>query len=234
MWEVNCFGKMADFINFEVVEDSNIDDINVDEQNMSEKVSDVDFIDNENDFDENVEDYYAFTNVNRSVEDAMQDSFIGFDYSQESNNYCPHDYNPSKEMIDEFKNSAKKIEDFKRTLLILQSFENIDSFYYALLYVIRYQLKNKKIECQNDDELKKDIDDDKLYGTLSAVNEKLRLDLDIKNFENQCFSVIDMLNKHGLFLRVYKLKDKFHYLIIQDSEKKSSFERIIELYYQKI
>ena len=148
MWEVNCFGKMADFINFEAVEDSNIDDINVDEQNMSEKVSDVDFIDNENDFDENVEDYYAFTNVNRSVEDAMQDSFIGFDYSQESNNYCPHDYNPSKEMIDEFKNSAKKIEDFKRTLLILQSFENIDSFYYALLYVIRYQLKNKKIECQ--------------------------------------------------------------------------------------
>ena len=77
----------------------------------------------------------------------MQDLFIDFDYSQEANNYFPDDYDPSNKIIDEFKHSAKKVEDFKCTLLIPQSFENIDSFYYVLLYVIRYQLKNKKIEC---------------------------------------------------------------------------------------
>ena len=30
-----------------------------------------------------------------------------------------------------------------------------------------------------------------------------------------------MLNKHGLFLRVYELMDKFRYLIKQDSKKKT-------------
>ena len=43
--------------------------------------------------------------------------------------------------------------------------------------------------CQNDDELKKDIDNDKIYDAVSAAKEKLWLDLDIQNFKNQCFSV---------------------------------------------
>ena len=100
----------------------------------------------------------------------------------------------------------------------MQVFENIDSFQYVVLYAIRHQLKNKKIECQNDDELKKYIDNDKLYDALSAAKEKLQLDLDVQNFES--FSVNDLLNKYGFFLRVYVLKDKFRYLIKQDSEKK--------------
>ena len=69
--------------------------------------------------------------------------------------------------------------------------------------------------------MKNDIDNDKLYDALPAAKKKLRLRLDIRSFENQCFSVNDMLNKYGLFLRVYKLKDKFRYLIKQDSEKKT-------------
>ena len=81
---------MADFVNVEAVED-NIDDsvVNLNEENedVYEDESDGNFIDDEKDFDENVEDYYAFTNVSRCVEDAMQDSFIDFDYSQEANNY---------------------------------------------------------------------------------------------------------------------------------------------------
>ena len=165
---------MADFVNFEAAEDSNIDEINVDEQNMSENISDVDFIDDENDFEENVEDYYAFANVNRSVEDNMQDFFIDFDYSQEANNYCPDDCDRSKEINDKFKDSAKKIEDFKHTLLILQDFDNIDTFYYALYSAIQCHLNNKKIECQNNEELKKDRNNDILYDAISAVKEKLR------------------------------------------------------------
>ena len=61
---------------------------------MYKNVSDGNFINDENDFDENVEGYFAFTNVSRSVEDAMQNFFINFDYYQEANNYCPDDYNP--------------------------------------------------------------------------------------------------------------------------------------------
>ena len=104
---------MADFVNFEAVDDSNIDEID-DKQIISENVSDVDFIDDENDFDENLEDYYAFTNVSRSYEDPMQDSFIDFDWSQEANNYCMDDYDPTKETIDKFKYSAKRVEDLSK------------------------------------------------------------------------------------------------------------------------
>ena len=150
---------MDEFINFEAVE-HNMDEIDVVEENMIENVSDVNLIDDENNFDENIDDYYAFTNVNRSVEAAMQDYFIDFDYSQEANNYCSDDYYPGKEITDQFKYSAKKVEDFKSTLLITQGFGNTDSFYYVLLDTIQYQFKNKKNECDNDDELKKYIDND--------------------------------------------------------------------------
>ena len=37
------------------------------------------------------------------------------------------DYDPSEEVIDDFKDSAKKLEDFKCTIFIPQSSEDIDS-----------------------------------------------------------------------------------------------------------
>ena len=47
-------------INFEAVEDSNIDKIDATEENMFENISDVEFIDNQNDFYENVEVYCLY------------------------------------------------------------------------------------------------------------------------------------------------------------------------------
>lgn len=78
----------------------------------------------------------------------MQDSFIDFDYSQKANNYCPDDYDPSKEIIDKFKDSTKMIEDFKSNILILQGYKNINSFYYALLCAIQYHLKTRKMSVE--------------------------------------------------------------------------------------
>ena len=154
--------------------------------------------------------------------------FNDFDFSKEANNYCPNDYDPSDDVIDEFKDSAKKVHDFKSTLLIQHGLENIDSFYFILLFAIRYQFKNKKDECSID-ALKNDIENDQLYDVLFSTKDNLRLDLDTENFENQCFSFNDLLIKHNLFLRIYELKDKCRYLIKQDSEKKS-YERSIMLY----
>ena len=148
----------------------------------------------------------------------MHNWFCDFNYSQEAYSYSLDDYDPSDKII----------EDFKHTLLIPQGFENINSFYYVILYAVRYQLKKKKIECQNDDEMKKDIDND----AISAAKEKLRLDLHIRNFENQCFSVNDLLNKYGLFLRVYKLKE-ICYLIKKDSEKKTVLRELCSCTFEK-
>ena len=50
------------------------------------------------------------------------------------------------------------------TILCPHGFENQDSFYNAILYAIRYQLKNKKDVCQNEDQPKEDLGN--LYNTL--------------------------------------------------------------------
>ena len=71
MWiqEINCFGKTVEFVNFETVEDNVDDVINANEGGeVYKNVNDGDFIYDENNFDKDVEDYYAFTNVSRSVE----------------------------------------------------------------------------------------------------------------------------------------------------------------------
>ena len=50
----------------------------------------------------------------------------------------------SDDVIDKCKDSTKKVNDFSSTLLIPHGLQNKDSFYFALLFAIRYQLKNKK------------------------------------------------------------------------------------------
>ena len=66
---------------------------------------------------------------------------------------------------DEFRESAKQIEEFKYTLLRLHGLENQDFFYYAILCAICYHFKNKKNDCQNENQLKQDIENDNLYDT---------------------------------------------------------------------
>ena len=132
---------MADFINFETVQDDVNDAImEVGECEPAQAVSDNAFIDDETQIDENIEGYYAFADVSRSVKDAMQESFLKSDSSEshhEVNNFCDDNYNPDSEQIDEFRDSAKRIEEFKCTLSCLNGLVNLDSFYYAILCAIR-------------------------------------------------------------------------------------------------
>ena len=125
---INCFGKVAYFVDFEAIDDNDNYDRNIKDE-CNANVSDVELIDDEINFDECVKTYYAFTNVNRHLEDAMQDSFIDFDFYQEANNYCLDDYDQSDDVIEEFKDSTKKVNDFKGMLLFPHSLENKDSFY---------------------------------------------------------------------------------------------------------
>ena len=111
----------------------------------------------------------------------MQGSFLESDSSEshhEVNNYCNENYYPNSEQIDEFRDSAKRTEEFQHILLCLHGLENQDSFYYA----IHYQSKNKKGECRSENQLKQDIENDDLYDTLLNSKENLRLDLEIQKF----------------------------------------------------
>ena len=70
---------MSNFIDFEAAAAADDNDI-VDNEPAAAASSDIDdFIDDETQIDDNLEDYYVFTKVSRSVEDAMQDSFLDLD-----------------------------------------------------------------------------------------------------------------------------------------------------------
>ena len=148
---------MTDFINFEANDVGDVDDDFIDKCEP-QTVSDNEYIDDENQIDDNVEDCYAFTNACRSVEDAMQDSLLESDSTEsqpnEMSNYCNDNYDPNSVQMSKFRDSAKRNEEFMCNLLCPHGFKNQDSFYYAILYAIRYQFKNKKDVCQNEDQLK--------------------------------------------------------------------------------
>ena len=95
-----------------------------------------------------------------------------------------------------------------------QGWNDIDSFFYSILYTLRDQLTQKI-----DNELKEDVGAE-ISDEIYLLKEIMRLDLDILNFENQCFQINRILNKNNFFLRVFELKEKFRALIKQDPKKK--------------
>ena len=216
---------MTDFLLTEAVDEDlapaadNDDEGNI--VNMT--LSDEEFID-DSVTEESVTDYYGFTNVSRDYTEAVEDSFSDFDHNQEANNYCVEDdlYDLK---IDDFKDYKSRIEKFTKTLLNPQGFSNKDSFFYSILFAIRYRLTDKFDIVDNDEQIKVDIGAE-IFDEISPLKNMLKLDLDILNFENQCLEINQILNKNNLFLRVFEFKQKFHCLIKQDSEKKNVIRQL--------
>ena len=100
--EFVCFE--ADDNNDVILEDVRLSEV--------ETVSDTEFIDDTG-YNESVENYYALENVSTEYDDAIGDSFPGFDFSQESNNYCCDD-NICDEVIDEFKDFKKRLTSLRK------------------------------------------------------------------------------------------------------------------------
>ena len=85
---------MSDFIDLEAIDDNG-------EQSMieeCERVEEREFIDDA-EYDESVTDYYGFTNVSRSYEDAMEDALEDFDWNQEPENYSDKSTNKLMNLI---------------------------------------------------------------------------------------------------------------------------------------
>ena len=176
----------------------------------SATVSDDEFIDDRpvnNDF------HPYFTNVSRSYDDAMQD-FKNVD-DLEARNYFYSSDDEEDEINYLF---DTKVKVFKETLINPHGLENLDSFFYSILYAIRYKLTEKK-DLIDEEKLKEDVGL-ALFHDLFEIKSLLRLDLDTLNFENQCFKINRILTKYNMFLRVFELKDKFRYLFKQNSEQK--------------
>lgn len=135
---------IVEFLNLEAINEDNPKNIDKNDFEIDETGNLVDnFIDGRGESEQTVEDYYAFHNVTRNIVDALQDAFINYE-SQEANNYCREDFDPENEIIDCFKDTAVKIDEFKKSFLVCQETDCIDLFSYLICYAIRYQKANKK------------------------------------------------------------------------------------------
>ena len=147
-----------------------------------ERESNREFIDDVKN-DKNVENYRAFENVSTDYDNAINDSLSDFDFSQEATNYRS-DNEIEEVVVDNFKDSEKKIDKFKKSLVNPHWDNNSDSFFFlfAILYAIHFQLNEKTNACEDEDELQNDINKVDLSESFLR-KDKLKLDFDILNFE---------------------------------------------------
>ena len=204
---------MAAFLLTEAIDVDSVNDDNNEGNINTATVSDEEFMDDEPQ-NKSGGFYPYFSNVTRSYDEAMRD-FENID-DLEARNYFNSD--EEEEEIDEFANFESKVSVFKELLISPQGLENPDSFFYSILYAIRNKLIGK-VDSVDKENLKVDVGL-ALSHDLFQMKSLLKLDLDVLNFENQCFKINTILNKYNMFLRVFELKDKFRYLFKHNSEQK--------------
>ena len=140
---------MAEFLVTEAIYVDALDDNNNEGNIDAATVSDDEFID-DRPLNENNDFYPYFTNVSKSYDDAMQDSKNIDDL--EARNYFDSD-EEEDEINDLFE---AKVKLFKESLINPQGLENPDSFFYSILYAIRYKLIEKK-DSIDEENLKEDV-----------------------------------------------------------------------------
>ena len=209
---------MAEFLETEAVDiDATTDDC---EGRDIATVSDDEFID---DTVQPESGYFYFTNVTRTYDDVMRDVENIDDL--EARHYFDSGEEEQEE-LNEFLKFEAKIKLFRESLINPHGLENPDSFFYAILYTIRFKLTGKVDFVEHEDNLKQDAGI-VLSHDLFEIKSLLRLDGDDNlNFENQCFQINTILSRHEMFLRVFELKDKFRYIIKQNSEEKKFFNEL--------
>ena len=214
---------MSDFLVTEAIDEDENEREESEGNNFISTLSDDEFIDDESQFeDQNPSDYYGFTNVERSYDDAIQDSLSDINFNQEANNYNFDDCD-FEEKIDNFQNVNERLSKFKETLTFPPEIQNEDSFFYSILFAVRYHF-TKKFDKVSDEEISKDITE--IFEKIYRLKNFLKLDLKISTFEDQCYTINHILNKNNLFLRVYELKDKFRYITNTEKDKKNIIREI--------
>ena len=209
---------MAEFLESEAMD---VDSVNEDDD--SDKVEDIATVSDDEFIDDSLQEesgYSYFTNVTRSYDDVMQDVNID---NLEARHYYNSDDDEDK--LHEFSNFKAKVKAFHESLINPSGLENPDSFFYSILYAIRHKFTNK-VDFVEEDTLKQHVGA-VLYDNLFKIKSWLRLDGEDKlNFENQCFKINRILSRHNMFLRVFELKDKFHYIIKQNNKQKKHVSEV--------
>ena len=110
--------------------------------------------------------------------------------------------------FDDFKGFQKMIESFNRSCKIFKK-NDIESFYYAILYGAYFKLKDEGATCTEDTEELKSVLGTDFFYSVSEKKPNLYLDLNLITFERQCYQINDLLISKNLFLRVFEKRKKF-------------------------
>ena len=213
---------MAEFIDTQAVDVDSINNQceNDEGENDVPTVSDDEFIDDS--VQPQQSEYPYFTNVTRTYDDTLEN----VEELQDLDARHYFDSGDDEDDLHNFSNFEAKVKLFRNSLICPHGLENPDSFFYAILYAIRHKFTEKVDFLQDEDRLKQDVGI-ALSHDLFEIKSLLRLDGEDKlNFENQCFKINRILSRHNMFLRVFELKDKFHYLLKQNSEQKKYFSEV--------
>ena len=71
----------------------------------------------------------------------------------------------------------------------------------------------------------KELVDNNLFIQLNQ--EKFNIILDYQKFNNQCHEVNMLLAKHGYFLKVFELKNKFCHLALKNNNNKTLLDNYV-------
>ena len=214
---------MSEFIDFEVsIEDTNQNLEEEEDNEVSDNDSLKSFID-----DERIEGdgtfCHRFENVTDSIDDVLKqeyDKSMGDIEKIDQSNFC--ETSEEETQLDEFKDSEKRIEKFKKTPFLVSLDNDVDqndynSFINAIFFAIRYDLEHKTELCSVY-ELKESIDNN-LF--VQSNQKKFDIVLDYQKFNSECHEINLLLAKYGYFLRVFELKDKFRHLTLKNPNKQS-------------
>ena len=132
----------------------NDDDAGGDEVNQL----DLDFIDDETNFQDQEPTDYRLMNVTRDLQDAITDRSMAFDLdlvASDHENFVSDFVDEASYEFDEFLCFEKRIQKFNEELKIFER-NSKDSFYFSILYATYYHLLEKKEDfdfCQDEERL---------------------------------------------------------------------------------
>ena len=210
---------MSDYLLTEAIDEDENEIENGEGNDFVSTLSDDEFIDDESQFENNASDYYGLVNIERSYDDAMQDSISEINFDNEANNYDfdDDDDNFDEEKVDNFKDFSERLNKFKENLYFPKEIQDENSFFYSILYAVKYYLTEELNKVSDDYFEKSDLE---ILTKIYHLKDFLKLDLKVSTFEDQCYTINHILIKHNLFLRVYEEKEKFRYITNTEKDKR--------------
>ena len=157
---------------------------------------------------QNLNDYPKFPNQTRDPRVAIykgDEPFYGT-YDTQPELYTPE--NREGVEFDNFVGYEKNVKKLKETL---KNFDGSDNpFFDFIIYCLMFYLTEGKNINKNK---AKEVIGNKFYLELVEIKDDIKLDKTLFGYFNRCFMANEVLAKHNIFLKFFKRRDKFRFLI---------------------